>query len=213
MIILFRLLQTIIIFLLCARFSIAEESIASQALIDLLDSFKSLSAEFNQTITDANGHLYETTSGSFSVAEPNRVQWMVSSPMPQQIISDGDMIWIYDPDLEQVIIQAYNAELATSPVSLFSGNLIQLTDNFDITYKTNPTDIDTYSLKAKKTSALYQTLKLYFKGPTPLALEFTDSFQQSTRIDLYKVTINPQLSDSLFTFQIPSGVDVINYVE
>ena len=208
-----RLLQTSIILLLFCRICVAEEPFADQLLVDRLNSFKSLSAEFSQTVTDAKGRLYETASGSFSVAEPNRVHWMVNSPMTQQIISDGNMIWIYDPDLDQVIIQAYNAELATSPVSLFFGNIKQLKENFDITYRMNSLGIESYRLTAKNTSAVYQQLHIDFKSTTPLALEFTDSLQQSTRIDLHKVTINPQLSDSLFTFQIPSGVDVINYVE
>ena len=59
-----------------------------QQLRELLQPITSLSAQFEQQITDANGFEMQTSSGLFQVAQPNNLRWIVSEPMPQQVISD-----------------------------------------------------------------------------------------------------------------------------
>jgi outer membrane lipoprotein carrier protein len=101
-----------------------------QQLRELLQPITSLSAQFEQQITDANGFEMQTSSGLFQVAQPNNLRWIVSEPMPQQVISDGITLWLYDPDLEQVIIQPFDANIESTPAMLFSGDL----DRLDSTY-------------------------------------------------------------------------------
>ena len=43
-------------------------------------------------------------------------------PAAQSIISNGIHLWIYDPDLEQVIIEPYSNNPEANPISLLLGN-------------------------------------------------------------------------------------------
>ena len=182
----------------------------SQALQQLLHPVKSLSAQFVQTISDANGEPYETSRGVFSVAQPNRVRWQVIEPLAQEIISDGQLVWIYDPDLEQVIIQSYDSNAAASPANLFSSDLQTLKSNYEIIYQGNESALESFILIPKKSGGFYQSLQIDFVKQDPVALEFVDSLEQVTRIEFDDVIINSELADSLFTFEVPPDVDVIS---
>ena len=97
-----------------------------QQLRDLLQPITSLSAQFEQQIIDANGLSIQNSSGIFQVAQPNNLRWIVAEPLPQQVISDGVTLWLYDPDLEQVVVQAFDANIESTPAVLFSGDLDRL---------------------------------------------------------------------------------------
>ena len=205
-----KLLQIMLFILAPAAAAAAENSHASQSLYNLLSPIKTLSAQFVQTITDANGDPYATSSGVFSVAEPNRVRWEVIEPLAQQIVSDGNLVWVYDPDLEQVIVQSYDANIGASPASLFSGDLQQLNRDYGITYQTNESALETYILTPKKPGAFYQRLQIDFVQQRPVGLAFIDSLGQMTRIELNNVVLNSAFAESVFIFDIPPDVDVIN---
>jgi len=196
--------------ILCAE-TVAEDPSDTRSLYQLLSPIKGLSAQFSQQIFNSDGDLFQISSGELTATEPNKIRWIVKQPMAQQIISDGTHLWIYDPDLEQVIIQPFVEDIAASPIALFAGNLEELDKAYSIVYlPTETPELKSYLLTPKSTGALYTTLRIDFVAQTPKALELVDSLGQTTDINLHNVLINPQLSDDLFTFEIPSGVDVVN---
>ena len=191
----------------------AENNTTTPNLSQLLSPIKSMTAAFTQTVTDFEGTVLQISSGELSIAEPNRIRWIINRPMPQQIISDGVQIWLFDPDLEQVIIQAYDANLAATPVGLFSGDSEAINGAFSVAYDQTISIVDSFVLTPKNTQALYQSLRFDFAAQQPQTLEFIDSLGQITRIELNNVEVNPALADNLFTFKIPDGVDIINHVD
>ena len=74
-----------------------------QALRDLLQPITSLRANFTQQITDAEGFELEASEGLFEVAQPAKLRWHITQPMPQQIVSDGSTLWIFDPDQKSIM--------------------------------------------------------------------------------------------------------------
>lgn len=213
----FKCLLLVFILILPITQASSEESIASQSLSNLLGSIDTLSGEFTQALSDANGDIFETSSGYFFLAQPNKVKWVVVDPMPQEIVSNGKDLWIYDPDLEQVIIQPYDSELVASPANLFSSKSKDLDNEFDITLIDSELATKRFLLKPIATSTLYQTfyqtLKIEFQSHKPVSLEFTDALEQSTRIDLKNIVVNSKLADKLFVFEIPPNIDIVNHVD
>jgi outer membrane lipoprotein carrier protein len=161
-----------------------------QQLRDLLQPITSLSARFTQQISDADGFALQNSEGLFQVSQPNRLRWLVETPMPQQIIADGETLWLYDPDLEQVIIQPFNQDIAATPAILFSGDLDQLDAAYFVTQLAEG--------------------RFELKPGNPTAIALTDSLGQTTTIQFSQLELNPVLSGDQFIFQIPDGVDVIN---
>lgn len=191
----------------------SEELNASQSLSNLLGSIETLTGEFTQVLSDVKGDIFETSSGYFFLAQPNKVKWVVVDPMPQEIVSNGKDLWIYDPDLEQVIIQPYDSELVASPANLFSSKSKDLDNEFDITIIDSELSTKRFLLKPVATTTLYQSLKIEFQSHKPVSLEFTDALEQSTRIDLKNIVVNSKLANKLFVFEIPPNIDIVNHVD
>lgn len=177
-----------------------------QQLRDLLQPITSLSARFQQQITDADGYELQNSEGLFQVSQPNNSRWVVEMPMPQQIIADGETLWIYDPDLEQVIIQPFNEDIAATPAILFSGDLDQLDQAYFVTQLAE----GHFELKPERGGSLFDSMIIRFDQAKPTSITLTDTLGQTTHISFSQLELNPPLSADQFVFQIPDGVDVIN---
>lgn len=177
-----------------------------QALRDLLQPITSLSANFTQQITDAEGFEIEVSEGLFEVAQPAKLRWHITQPMPQQIISDGSTLWVFDPDLEQVIIQPFNRDIAATPAILFSGDLDQL----DKAYFVREDSVGLFTLTSERAGSLFSSMQIRFVNQQPVLISLTDNLEQTTTITFSKLQINPAINADRFIFEVPPEVDVIN---
>jgi outer membrane lipoprotein carrier protein len=177
-----------------------------QQLRNLLQPISSLSAQFKQQVTDADGFQLQQSEGLFQVAQPNNLRWIVEQPMPQQVISNGLTLWLYDPDLEQVIVQPFDASIESTPAILFSGDLTRL----DSAYFIRQLSPDVFQLTPEQGGSLFSELQIIFVDQLPASISLTDSLGQVTRIAFSDVQLNPSLPAALFEFEIPGDIDVIN---
>ena len=83
---------------------------------------ESVSGRFSQSVTDANGHQGDASSGTFALQAPRQFRWETQSPYQQTIVADGRRVWVYEPDLEQVSVKAAATALTATPASLLSGD-------------------------------------------------------------------------------------------
>ena len=185
----------------------------SQKLQDLLGPIKSLSATFTQSIYDARGLELDSSEGLFKVASPAKVVWHVTAPLEQRVISDGITLWIYDPDLDQVVINKVGKSVNATPAVLFSGSLESLEASYQVEHKGLSIEAPSFLLTPKDNGGLFASIELQFAGLNPSAIIITDTLGQSTAITLDDLLVNPVLGADTFTFSIPSGVDVINNVQ
>jgi outer membrane lipoprotein carrier protein len=177
-----------------------------QALRDLLQPITSLSAKFTQQINDPEGFTLETSEGLFDVAQPAKMYWHVTAPMVQQIISDGSKLWVFDPDLEQVIIQPFDRDIATTPAVLFSGELDQLDRAFYVRKESS----GLFTLTPQRAGSLFKQIQITFVSQQPVSIVLTDNLDQITVIKMTELQINPAISADRFIFEIPSDIDVID---
>ncbi len=177
-----------------------------QALRDLLQPITSLRANFTQQITDAEGFELEASEGLFEVAQPAKLRWHITQPMPQQIVSDGSTLWIFDPDLEQVIIQPFNQDIAATPAILFSGDLDQL----DSAYFVRENAAGLFTLTPERAGSMFSSMQIHFIDQQPALISLTDNLEQTTTITFTELQINPAISADRFIFEVPPKVDVIN---
>lgn len=180
-----------------------------QSLRDLLQPITSLSAQFTQRITDAEGFQLDSSRGLFEVAQPAKLRWIVVEPLPQQIISDGSTLWVYDPDLEQVIIQPFNQDIAATPAILFSGDL----DKLDSAYYVREDSPGLFTLTPERAGSLFKSMQIEFINQQPVSIALTDNLEQTTEITFAELQVNPRISADRFDFEIPATVDVINNLE
>lgn len=192
---------------------VANTQNAVEELQKRLGKIQSFSANFVQLTQDSQGNVLQRVDGFMQVAKPGKLHWQTEGIYEQLVISNGSSLWIYDADLEQVSIKNMDNRLAETPALLLGGDISAIADDFIINQQ--PTDASIlYVLQPKDTSQLFDSLELRFntlvESQPLIEMTISDASGQITRIDFQNVQHNPELNDSIFTFTIPKGIDVID---
>lgn len=187
---------------------LADEEAAVQRLTQLLNQAQTITARFSQLTLDGSGTQLQETAGQLALKRPGLFRWHTDEPMEQLLVSNGEKVWLYDPDLEQVTIQTLDQRLTHTPALLLSGDVSKIRDNFEISYKEGGSVVD-FILKPKSKDSLFDTLRLSFRSGSLNDMQLIDSIGQRTNILFLNVKMNEALDDGQFSFDIPEGADVI----
>lgn len=186
----------------------AEQRAAVSKLSALLGETKTLSGRFSQLTLDGSGTRLQETTGQMAIKRPGLLRWHSDAPMEQLLVSDGQKVWLWDPDLEQVTIQTLDQRMTHTPALLLSGDVSQISDSFDISYRDGGKVVD-FILKPLARDTLFDSLRLSFRDGVINDMQLVDSIGQRTNILFMGMTLNAELDDAEFTFEIPEGADVI----
>jgi outer membrane lipoprotein carrier protein len=189
--------------------AVRADDVALQRLSARLDGMKSLQAQFVQTVSDEKGKVLQTSQGSLAVKRGNHLRWETSAPFAYLIVTDGSILWRYDRDLEQATQQKFKGELADTPALILSGDMARIRSNYEVNLEQGSSG-EYFHLVPKQKSALFHSLTLLFSGNSVSQLVLQDNLDQRTEIRFNSVVNNPALADSLFHFDPPKGVDVVD---
>jgi len=205
-IVFFLALASVFVFSMTAQ---AEPTSAAAQLGKLLTNMKSLDADFQQRILDAKGSRLQEVSGHLSLARPGKFYWETENPLPQTVVSDGETLWLYDPDLEQVTVQQVDPAQSRTPAMLLSGDIASIEERFTIKLTREGTQLKEFLLIPTGQESLFEELRLSFVAGELASLLLSDSLGQRTSIELFSTQLNPELPDDRFTFTVPDDIDVI----
>ncbi|EWH00830.1 outer membrane lipoprotein chaperone LolA [Halomonas sp. BC04] len=177
-------------------------------LASILEPLQTYQASFEQQILDGSGQRLQQASGTMWLSRPGKFRWEVDAPYQQEVISDGSEVYLYDPDLEQVTVQALDQRVTHTPALLLSGSASELTENYEVTRQQQGSN-ESFRLVPKSPDTLFEELEMTFRGEELRGLEMTDSTGQRTAIEFRDVGMNQSIDESRFTFDIPDGIDVI----
>ena len=187
-------------------------SLASAATLARLRAFvretQTLHANFTQVVFDASGRQIAQASGEFSIARPGRFRWVVEKPYQQLLVGDGDRVWIYDQDLNQVVTRKSDRALGNTPAALLSGRE-EVEAAFDWQDLPAADGLEWLGAAPKDKESAFRELRLGFDASGLVALDVLDNFGQHTLIRLSKLERNPKLGPELFHFTPPAGADVV----
>lgn len=170
-----------------------------------LNTMRTMGASFHQTVS-ANKRTISQSSGTMALSRPGRFRWETKTPMEQLVIADGQRLWVYDVDLEQVSVRKQEKSL-TGTAALFLSSYDQdLTRDFVVTSQQKNNKIY-YDLRAKSSKAHFQRMILAFLGANLVGIELFDPLGQHTQVVLSQIKNNPKLPANLFVFKAPAGVD------
>jgi len=122
--------------------------------------------------------------------------------------SNGETVWLYDPDLSQVTVQKLDERLTHTPALLLSGDVSKISANFEVSREQHE-DLLSFTLKPKSSDSLFDSLYLSFRRGLISDMQLVDSSGQRTRIQFFGVQMNRVLVGTSFEFAIPPGTDVI----
>lgn len=202
-----RCLQWVVLGLLTVWTAVgfADESDAA-ALVALLQPVGSLSASFEQTVRDDRGEILQRASGEMQVMRPNRLRWQTNEPFHYLVVTDGDVLWRYDADLEQANREPFRGELADAPGLILGGDPQRIVQQYDVRREKQ-----NFVLEPRDQKALFKRLTLTWDKQAPRKMILQDRLDQITEIEFSAVQVNPELPTDLFVFTPPAEADVIRH--
>lgn len=188
--------------------AVADDEVAIHRLTELLNQAQTITARFSQLTLDGSGTQLQETAGQLALKRPGLFRWHTDAPMEQLLVSNGEKVWLYDPDLQQVTIQTLDQRLTHTPALLLSGDVSKIRENFEISHNEGGNVVD-FILKPKSKDTLFDSLRLSFRNKVLNDMQLIDSIGQRTNILFLNVKMNEPQDDAQFTFEIPAGADVI----
>jgi outer membrane lipoprotein carrier protein len=169
---------------------------------------KSVTADFSQTVTDAHGEKGDVSHGTLALQAPRQFRWETKQPYEQTIVADGQRIWVYEPDLQQVSVRSQSGEEAHSPLTVLT-DLGQLDAQFTATESGERDGLSWLKLVSKAKEAEFEYAELGFSAKTLDRMVFKDPLGNTTEIRFDDWKRNPSIAADTFKFSPPKGVDVI----
>jgi len=194
-------------------------SLAIASGLDSLEQFvksaKTGRAEFTQVVTapakEGQTARSKNSSGTFEFSRPNRFKFIYRKPFEQTIVADGQTLWLYDVDLNQVTSRKQSAVLASSPAALIASaaDIKALQTDFSLTAAPDKDGLEWVLASPKAKDGMLQAVRVGFKGADLAVLEIVDSFGQRSVMSFTALRINTALEPATFQFKPPAGADLI----
>jgi outer membrane lipoprotein carrier protein len=179
-------------------------------LHELLSQTRSLQGDFTQVTTDQQGEVVEENTGTFAIKRPGLLRWHIEKPFEQLLVSNGETLWVYDPDLEQVTINTVDEQMQQNSALLLSSDLEQLQANYQAEEVRSQGDENVFALVPKDQGNTFERLELQFEGDQLSGWELYTALGEKSTFTFERVKVNQPVSDDLFKFDPPPGVDVLD---
>ena len=207
---------------IAARVSVASFALAALAAappadasgLEQLRAFitgaKSGKATFTQRVLPKGQGAPQESTGTFVFQRPGRFRWAYEKPYEQLIVGDGAKLWIYDRDLNQVIVRKLDAALGASPAALLAGD-DALERNFTLTEGlASKTDgVEFVEAQPKSPETGFARVRIGLRDNLPRTMELTDAFGNVTVLQFARFERNSAVDAAQFRFTPPKGADVV----
>ena len=185
---------------------------ANTQLQNHLQLLQSFTADFDQRVIDIDQTRVDPSTGTMSFKRPGKFIWSYHEPYEQEIISDGDQLWIYDKDLEQVTVRSLANQLTQTPINILD-NPASIHSDYKIELLSERGSEVEIQLTPFNEDIGFNYVILIFNNKGLIGMEIYDSFDHYNSLTFKNIDLQASLDDSLFAFETPEGVDVINATE
>lgn len=189
-------------------------AVSAAAALDQFKSFvattKAAKGEFTQRQVkngDAAQKPASVSSGSFVFARPGKFIWAYEKPYEQLLQADGEKLYIYDKDLNQVTVRPLGDALGSSPAAILFGSN-NLEQNFTLKEAGSRDGLEWLEATPKTRDTTFDRISIGLKDGVPQAMELRDSFGQVSQLSFGKFEKNPAMPAGQFKFTVPKGADV-----
>jgi outer membrane lipoprotein carrier protein len=205
-----RLLASTVVFLAAAA-----HADGLTALENFVKNARSGRADFTQVVSaparQGEAARTKTSTGQFEFVRPNRFRFEYRKPFAQTIVADGQTVWLYDVDLNQVTARKQAQLLGSTPAALIaaSPDLSTLRRDYDLQNAPDRDGLQWVQATPKQKDGQLSSVKVGFRSGDLAALEILDGFGQLSVMKFDKVQLNVQLPAGAFDFKPPQGADVV----
>ena len=200
---------------LIAAYSISAWAGGLERLETFIRTVKTARTDFTQTVTmpakEGQSARSKTSSGTFEFARPGHFRFVYKKPFEQSIVADGQTLWLYDVDLNQVTARKQSQVLGSTPAALIASaaDMRALQADFGLSADADQDGLEWVRAVPKAKDSALQTVRVGFKSGELAVLEIVDSFGQRSSLRFTAFQTNPALDAAVFQFKPPTGADVI----
>jgi outer membrane lipoprotein carrier protein len=163
---------------------------------------------FTQTVLAKGQAQPKESKGTFSFQRPGKFRWAYEKPFEQLIVGDGERLWIYDRDLNQVIVRKLDRALGSTPAALLSGGGA-LEANFELIDGGRRDGLDFVEAKPRTADTGFERVRIGLANNLPRAMELKDTFGNVTTLRFDAFERNTPLDASQFRYVPPAGADIV----
>jgi outer membrane lipoprotein carrier protein len=154
-----------------------------------------------------NVKVSNASTGTFQFARPGKFIWTYQKPYEQMLQADGEKLYIYDKDLNQVTIRKLGNALGSSPAAILFGSN-DLEKNFTLKEAGVKDGMEWLQATPKTKDTTFDQIGIGLRNGVPAAMELRDSFGQVSLLSFTKFEKNPAMAENQFKFVTPKGADV-----
>jgi outer membrane lipoprotein carrier protein len=198
--------------MLVAAALIALAGVAQASALEQFKTFvsgtKSARGDFTQQQVRATpGKVAPVSTGTFVFARPGKFVWTYQKPYEQLLQADGDMLYVFDKDLNQVTTRKLGNALGSSPAAILFGSN-DLEKNFTLSEAGTHDGLEWLDAKSKNKDTSFEQISIGLKNGVPEAMDLKDAFGQTSKLRFTNFQRNPTLAANFFKFEVPKGADV-----
>lgn len=211
--------QALIILLLCSispmlpAQSTPEQGVdktAERILNELRTGLNALQAKFKQYELNMDGQTMEENSGIVWMQAPDYFKWHYQEPFEQLIVADGNQVWVFDEDLQQVTVKPQKNNL--NPIYVIINEELS-SRYYDISYDGKKDNLDWVKLTPKEESNEVSSVLLGIEANQLHRIHVNNRLDQTLVFEFTALKRNPDLPKDTFKFSPPEGVDVVEAIE
>lgn len=173
-----------------------------------LGQIRTARGEFTQRV-DGRGGRSQVSGGNFVFQRPGRFRWTYTRPYEQVIVADGETLYLYDKDLNQVTVKRLAGAIPASPASILFGS-DQFDQDFEVRDVGARDGLDWIVATPRARDAAFERIEIGFRDGLPAAMLLADGFGQISRLTFTRVERNPKVDPETFRFTPPPGADVVD---
>ena len=179
-------------------------------------SVSGFTAQFSQTSTIKAMDITDNASGKAFFKRPGKMRWEYETPERQMIITDGNTLWIFRPDDNQVMIGKAPSFFQGGKGFSFLSDMEEIRRKFKMSLeKKSPEGF--FVLKLLPREKTYDVVEIFLTISTAtfdvVEIVTYNSYGDETRFVFSNIQFKKKIDDSLFHFNIPKDVEVLHLDE
>ncbi|MCF8157499.1 MAG: outer membrane lipoprotein chaperone LolA [Rhodoferax sp.] len=200
---------------LIAAYAISAGAGGLESLESFVRTVKTARTDFTQVVTmpakEGQVARTKTSTGTFEFSRPGHFRFVYKKPFEQTIVADGQTLWLYDVDLNQVTARKQALVLGTTPAALIASavDVKALQADFVLAPDADREGQEWVLATPKAKDSGLQNIRVGFRSGELASLEMVDSFGQTSSLRFSGFKANVALDASVFQFKPPQGADVI----
>ncbi len=201
--------------IIVACYALSTRATGLESLESFVKSVKTGRADFTQVVTpparDGQVARPKTSTGTFEFSRPGQFKFVYKKPFEQSIVADGQTLWLYDVDLNQVTARKQAQVLGATPAALIASaaDLTALRAEFALAAAPDKDGLEWVTATPKTRDGQVQSVRIGFRQGLLASLDILDSFGQNSRMSFQAFQANVPMGAASFQFNVPTGADLI----